>query len=921
MSNNIKLLLPTLLDFSKLKNTDNVHIIIENTTHKFSTDAAYSGTDIRYNPIFGSKVLINNKLISSIKYGLPFIRFYQGSKPKITYENKTLFTFNIHYHGLNTIGSIDGTSMEIMFGYSTQLGSIVTFQFPEITNNQALLWYHSHNMFTSMELVYGGAFGLLQIIDKKTEWLTEQFVYGDNQILLAACDIDLTNTGTQTNVNLISDQNRSNFTIINGISTINWYSSNTVPFINSLYHKSTKNLVKIDISNLSTNWRVYHMGVCDEDNNIKSFYLVQTDSGLMNPKKLKMTFIPTASRIAIIIDLDKFKNGIAYLFFYNYDLTEIFDSTVTFPNQPNNTLITAIIPNFEKSNQTPYPTPIPDPNNLNQQQNYTNLNYPQINLIEQTTQIINDGVIKIPSKYNIKKFLKIIWNKKKCLGDKICLRKTIYKIRKTIFGSKIYNEFKNLIKKSNFEYNKNFNYLSFLNKKYYYNIPKLDINVSKRNFLLFSEDNTNAIDSGNLNGTTEYVNGANRIMVDLWNSDQLDLNYAIIEYNASPNNYKPSILPTSKFRIYKTNDEFSNTAMISNDTLVVQFFNDQINYGDFITNPLYEVIVVFPANTNLNLQEWINLINNTFTNTPIQNFNNYTCVADIITCDWSFFPYQFNYLYNKKIFIKSAIIKTINNTNYYIRLLGRWPLLQLFGKSMTGNTLDTESNNICDVKNKDQYIKCDEYNIYGIYDADIQAIFPFYATSDGNTQLPIACMKRNAELIISNNNTYIGLYDGFWNDNLNSFSVRLKSTEIWLYNNGDNADSHPFHFHMTSGYAMTNSMYNSPNLISETRPYNSFIYPRDIYQIGPQQTIGFYLTWPYYSSNEQTVSPNINGCGGMIHCHFLKHNDSNSMIIQYYIDPEFDNKDESEIFHKVNYIENNNVQPIQKSKCCISKKN
>jgi hypothetical protein len=29
---------------------------------------------------------------------------------KITYENKTKFTFNIHYHGLNTVGSIDCVS-------------------------------------------------------------------------------------------------------------------------------------------------------------------------------------------------------------------------------------------------------------------------------------------------------------------------------------------------------------------------------------------------------------------------------------------------------------------------------------------------------------------------------------------------------------------------------------------------------------------------------------------------------------------------------------------------------------------------------------------------------------------------------------------------------------------------------------------
>ena len=46
------------------------------------------------------------------------------------------------------------------------------------------------------------------------------------------------------------------------------------------------------------------------------------------------------------------------------------------------------------------------------------------------------------------------------------------------------------------------------------------------------------------------------------------------------------MLPTSKFRIYKTNDEFSNTAMISNDTLKVQIFAKEIAYGNLSQPPL-----------------------------------------------------------------------------------------------------------------------------------------------------------------------------------------------------------------------------------------------------------------------------------------------------------------------------------------------
>ena len=458
----VKLLQPPLLDFSTLQKDDDVKIVICNTQHKFAVDAEFSGTDIMKQPIFGSKVIINGKEISKSSFGLPFIRFHQGSTPKITYENETLFTFNIHYHGLNTTGSIDGTAEELVFGHNTLLGPRVTFQFPPITNNQALLWFHSHNMFVSMELIYGGILGLLQIVDKPTEWLTKRFQYGNNQILLAALDMDLTNSGTQTSVNLVTDENRSNFAIINGASAVNWYSSEpSVPFVNPLFHTTTKNLVKIDILNASLNWRVFHIGVCDENRQIKPFYLVQTDSGLMNPTELKMTFVPVASRIGIIIDLNHFEHQVAYVFFYNYDLTEIVGSMPTFPDQPNNPTLTATIPDLMKSkNPTPYPTPIPDPNEQNQQEDYTNLDYPTVDLIAQTEQVLENGSIKVPQKNRIKVFLKIILEKK-CSKSKhhhkrnqLCLANTISRIRKTVFGYETYNELKCILKQPDFEYDR-----------------------------------------------------------------------------------------------------------------------------------------------------------------------------------------------------------------------------------------------------------------------------------------------------------------------------------------------------------------------------------------------------------------------------------------------------------------------------------
>ena len=61
-----------------------------------------------------------------------------------------------------------------------------------------------------------------------------------------------------------------------------------------------------------------------------------------------MTNVPVAGRVSILVDLDKFKNKTAFVFFYDYDLTEIFDSVQTNPSNPNATInpVTAIT-NYE----------------------------------------------------------------------------------------------------------------------------------------------------------------------------------------------------------------------------------------------------------------------------------------------------------------------------------------------------------------------------------------------------------------------------------------------------------------------------------------------------------------------------------------------------------------------------------------------
>ena len=497
----MKLNLPPLLDFATLQPDDDVKIVIYNSKHKFSSSAKRSGVKEKKNPIFGSKVFINNELFSLTTYGLPFMRFAKGNKPKITFDNQTLYTTNIHIHGLATTGNVDGVTMEDVFGLNTSLGRIATFQYPEIKNNQCLLWFHSHNMFVSIELISAGIVGLLQITDKVTSYLTDKFEYGNNNLLLNMIDMDFDSNGRQTQANIVKGDNRSCFTVVNGISAVAWYTGPET-FVNKLYHETNKNLVKIDMLNAGINWRVYYLGICDSNKKIKSFYQVQNDGGLMNPVKLKMLTVPVAGRVSIIIDLNKFKYNVAHLFFYNYDLTEVFSSKVI-DNE-----IVGTIPDLNVENPTPYPTPIPDPGKLNQQGGQSALNYPIVPLIPQVEQVLVNGGIRVPEKYTMKVFLEINL-KGECKPSK--LSNVLTRIRKTVFGCENYQILKNLIKDPCFEYDGRVNYLKYLNPEYYYNLPKFDNSVPVRNVFLFSE-------IGN-NNLTEYVLGAARILPDLWNSD------------------------------------------------------------------------------------------------------------------------------------------------------------------------------------------------------------------------------------------------------------------------------------------------------------------------------------------------------------------------------------------------------------------
>ena len=91
--------------------------------------------------------------------------------------------------------------MELVFGKSTKIRTVATFQFPEITNNQCTLWFHAHNMFISMAFAYAGIIGLIQIVDCETAWLNRVFKYQDNQLLLQALELDVDDKGQLTSAN------------------------------------------------------------------------------------------------------------------------------------------------------------------------------------------------------------------------------------------------------------------------------------------------------------------------------------------------------------------------------------------------------------------------------------------------------------------------------------------------------------------------------------------------------------------------------------------------------------------------------------------------------------------------------------------------------------------------------------------------
>ena len=936
-----KLPLPKLLDMTE-DNGENVgYIDIQYKQHNFapnSPNSLPSGSgftsyedvlacenisDTNF-PIFGSTYYIRRKhndttnQETTLTYGLPFFRFKKNLPVKLRFTNTTGYTYNLHWHGLNTTADIDGATVQSEFGIGTKYGTTYTMDQPPITNNSSFTWVHAHPMFRSSDFLSSGIFGSVDIIDDESKHINQYFKYRDNYLILEYMDIELNPTnGTLQKTNQYTDFFRAKHGQINGISAVGWSDDQT--FVNPLYHETKANVVKIALGNFTLSFRNIFLGVCDSNGKIHDFDYIQSDDGLRNPLQTKMIAIAPGSRGAILIDLLKFKDKKAFLFFYNYDLSEVFNVNINTDSQ-----IIADYQDPSVPNNTPY---IPDqPGNA------------------QILQVVCPaGRQPIPTE--VAEPTKKIFLEIKYLGPKFYDYKYfIESIQKLVFGENYKDvQLQNMLQTPNFEANGAYNYINYLNPKYFHNLPNTQ-NAPIRKFAFFPDYPDNYYDIGNNNanpyGVSGYLDSASRVIVDMWKQSELDFPTAIVAYNANKNNYKPDVLPDCLFKISSTTSDDAMTSdnymMLGNDILYVDFFADDTNpyYADLSGNtqytecPVKSAVVRFPVSEKpLNLFEWVTLVNTAFSR---------TCVHDCISCnnrmkahcdtpecnavlsdyleyDWTYYPYRVEYIHNdgdftdslKKdpIFLNSVMIKNINkSTDYTIRLTGKWELLNFFGiplQAMPGEMNMMTYPGMAPMAKRTKIVAKCEVSPGGNVNSTMQSIFvsfpdplhPFSTTdpSSGGSimagmddlvtfAIPPRQEEEDTEPIIGDNNgIYKGFLDGFANDNFMNFSTKLNGTEKWIYFNMDSQDSHPFHFHLTTGYADLNNKYTSSDL--SLIPYDQLTYSMDTYAIGSLQQLAFYLKFSNYSSHN---APYVKNAGFMYHCHYMPHHDM-SMMGQYFV--------------------------------------
>lgn len=457
------------------------------------------------------------------------------------------------------------------------------------------------------------------------------------------------------------------------------------------------------------------------------------------------------------------------------------------------------------------------------------------------------GLAPPPVNFNIKKFLKIKQRNK--TDHKIS--NFVKYIKKMIFGKNYYN-----VKKLTNE-NLDLNYWKYLNPKYFYSLPNFNKDIPKRKFIFFPDDRKIAL----INNSTEFFNGQNRVFVDVLNSEE----------------YAQSKLPTCLFKIKKYDEKYisySNNMMNQNHLLIVSIY-------DLEDNLLEKVEINFlPTNKPLNIEQWSKLVNEKYINTKLKNLDKYNKLSEILEYKWELVEYKVQYLanslgeyYKQPASVKSVLLSNINKSSYLkIELKAQFSLLNYFGKPfgvMEKMNMECCCKGDCNCGTN----CCCEMNQMEMN--NLQQLFIYGGSVNGISQLPDS--DGNFKFLISPKTQYNGYVDGILNDNFMNFSVKKDSSELWIYNNLDNQDSHPFHFHMTSGFVRFDSKYTS-KCIKQNIEGTVLEYSKDNYSIGPQQSLAFNIKFVNHTSFEGQVKY----LGYMYHCHFMAHHDM-SMMGQYFV--------------------------------------
>lgn len=1013
--NAVPLYLPPLIDMTTHNGKDTAYLTVEYTAIRLATDAELTGIHhhgvVITDPVEINEYMTENLMavkedptipviipltktsfytmtdkkkryqVGSTLYGYPFFRFKKGLPVHVQVTNQTGFSYDLHWHGLNTTGDMDGAQQVVEFGNQTEIGPVMQINLPPITNNSCMQWVHAHPMFYTSMLATMGTFGLVDIIDEISATVNQDvFTYEDNYLMLYYKDIELNTNGTVDYRNTYIDGWRANYGMVNAHTAVCW--SEQTSFYQPLTHRTTQSIVKIALVNTSGSFRTLYLGVCNSHGVVQPFYVIQSDTGLRNPCQVTITSITPGGRTAIVIDLDDFSRREAYVFFYNMDLT--LTKNIQYDTS-GHLVCTSLLPEHTVS-----PTPIPDETKGN---GNSAIRFPPTVSNEDNVIIsIPGSVLPQPNLQTIsKKFLLQIKTNKKDKDKKgsqsscISLSTLIRRIRNIIFGDQycyIASFPKSQLQSFQFEYNAPCNYISLLNPTYFFNIPDID-HSPIRSFAFFTatpENYMNPYETENSQyyGCTDFISGANRIMVDCWNGSELNQTEAMYFYNLSPNQYKPNVLPSCLFKIEPTNTCFLNTYMVSNDTLYIDIFDLQTNplpsrqydasgnwIPDYTNYPYYadptnpntqytdrivnttafngpnspwpapivaKATIVFPKTDRpLTIQQWVELVNLMYSQTMVLLDGVSTPLSSFITFDWTYYPYQIPFatdsnetMYRVPIYINTVMmIHTNTSSRYYFRMTGKWELLQYFGKSIgamrmnppgimptmtkTGSMMmnypDAAVPCMCMCNGPctcGSNCECDDtainintliQEVYTVYADPLQPyqeerqIYPLMVNMTDITTFGIPPRDWNDTVLDiayatskgDNNGRYKGFVDGYANDTFMNFSVPLHSSEKWIYYNMDNQDSHPFHFHLTTGYCAPNDSDNTPELFEQE--HTLYSYSMDTFAIGSQAQLSWYVTFPNYKSN---YGGKYKQLGFMYHCHYLAHHDM-MMMGQYYV--------------------------------------